>query len=64
MLTGYKIIDALLPIGRGQRELTMVIDKLVKLQLLLIHLKSKTYNEDEIIFTVFMLESDKKKALS
>lgn len=30
MLTGYKIIDALLPIGRGQRELIMVIDKLVK----------------------------------
>ena len=34
MLTGYKIVDSMLPIGRGQRELIVGDRKLVKPQLL------------------------------
>lgn len=33
--TGIKAIDALFPIGKGQRELVIVIDKLVRLQFVL-----------------------------
>jgi F-type H+/Na+-transporting ATPase subunit alpha len=36
MLTGIKAIDSLVPIGRGQRELIMVIGKQEKPLLLLI----------------------------
>ncbi len=32
VLTGYKVIDCLFPIGRGQRELIMAINKLEKQQ--------------------------------
>ena len=39
--TGIKAIDALVPIGRGKESLLLEIDKLVKLQLLLIQFLTK-----------------------
>lgn len=34
--TGLKVVDSMIPIGHGQRELLLVIQKQVKLRLLLI----------------------------
>jgi len=66
LLTGYKIVDSMLPIGRGQRELivgdrqtgktTIAIDTI---------LNQKFYNQEDIeVFCVYVGIGQKKKVLS
>jgi F0F1-type ATP synthase alpha subunit len=65
MLTGYKIVDSMLPIGRGQRELivgdrqtgktTLAIDTI---------LNQKFFNEEEIdIYCVYVGIGQKKSSI-
>jgi F-type H+-transporting ATPase subunit alpha len=62
--TGIKAVDAMIPIGRGQRELIMVTVKLVK-QLLqsMQSLIKKNFTIEVNLFSVFMLQLDKKVQL-
>ena len=62
MQTGLKVVDSLVPIGRGQRELIIVIDKLVKQQLLLIqcYIKTSLMIIYQIVLKVFTLIIENK----
>jgi F-type H+-transporting ATPase subunit alpha len=62
--TGIVAIDSMIPVGRGQRELSLVTDKLVKLLLLSIRLSTKK-NFMMLVnqYIVYMLQLDKKLLL-
>lgn len=51
------MIDSLVPIGRGQRELIIVIKKLVKQQLLLIQLLINRTQNFQLFVFMFLLVS-------
>lgn len=65
MLTGYKIVDSMLPIGRGQRELIVGDRQTGKTTIALdTILNQKFNNEDEIDLYCVYVGMARKKALS
>ena len=59
--TGIKAVDAMIPIGRGQRELIIGDRQTGKTSVALIQLSTKkNFTKLENLFIVFMLPSGKK----